>query len=147
MLQCAETALGGQSNCAGHSGGSTALSKQRSPLAARTTPPPQWATNVSWKRRTGYLAFLGQLEAPGCLLLSCSVVSNSLRPFGFWPVRILCPWDFSGKNTGEGCYFPPPRHLSNTGIESTSPTSPALQADSLPTEPSGKPRRPLAICK
>ena len=136
-----------QSNWAGHSGGCTALPKRRSPLEARTTPPPQRATNVSWKRRNGYLASLGQSEAPRCLLLSCSVVSNSLRPFGFWPVRRLCPWNFSGKNTGEGCYFPPPRDLPNLGIEPTSPTSPALQADSLPTEPSGKPRRPLALCK
>ena len=21
------------------------------------------------------------------------------------PTRLLCPWDFSGKNTGVGCYF------------------------------------------
>ena len=33
--------------------------------------------------------------------------------------------------------FPPPRVLPDPGIESTS-VSPALQADSLPTEPSGK---------
>ena len=35
--------------------------------------------------------------------------------------------------------FPPPGDLSDPQIEPTSPVSPALQADSLPTEPSGKP--------
>ena len=36
---------------------------------------------------------------------SCSVVSASLRPHGLWPARLLCPWDFPGKNTGVGCHF------------------------------------------
>ena len=36
---------------------------------------------------------------------SCSVVSDSLRPHGLWPTRLLCPWDFQGKNTGVGCHF------------------------------------------
>ena len=35
----------------------------------------------------------------------CSVVSSSLRPHGRQPARLLCPWDFSGKNTGLGCHF------------------------------------------
>ena len=34
---------------------------------------------------------------------------------------------------------PPPGNLPDTGIEPTSPTPPALQADSLPNEPPGKP--------
>ena len=37
--------------------------------------------------------------------LSCSVVSNSLRPHGLQPTRLLCPWDSPGKNTGAGCHF------------------------------------------
>ena len=35
---------------------------------------------------------------------------------------------------------PPLGDLPNTGIEPTSPVSPTLQADSLPTEPPGKPK-------
>ena len=31
--------------------------------------------------------------------LSCSVVSDFLQPHGVWPARLLCPWDFPGKNT------------------------------------------------
>ena len=38
-------------------------------------------------------------------VLSHSVVSDSLPPFGLQPSRILCPWDFPGKNTGVGCHF------------------------------------------
>ena len=52
------------------------------------------------------------------------------------PPRLLCPWDSPGKNTGVGCPFPPLGPLPNLGIE---PWSPALQADSLPFEPPGKP--------
>ena len=36
---------------------------------------------------------------------SCSVVSDSLRPHGLYPTRLLHPWDFPGKNTGVGCHF------------------------------------------
>ena len=29
----------------------------------------------------------------------------TLRPYGLQPTRLLCPWDFSGKNTEVGCHF------------------------------------------
>ena len=32
-------------------------------------------------------------------------MSNSLRPHGLQPARLLCPWDFTGNNTGVGCHF------------------------------------------
>ena len=32
------------------------------------------------------------------------VVSNSLRPHGLQPTRLLCPWDFPGNSTGVGCH-------------------------------------------
>ena len=35
---------------------------------------------------------------------SHSVVSNSLRPHGLQPIRLLCPWNFPGKSTGVGCH-------------------------------------------
>ena len=35
---------------------------------------------------------------------SRSVVSDSLRPHGLQPTRLLHPWDFPGKSTGVGCY-------------------------------------------
>ena len=30
-------------------------------------------------------------------------VSNSLRPHGLQPTRLLCPWNFPRQNTGMGC--------------------------------------------
>ena len=38
-----------------------------------------------------------------CMLYS--VMSDSLWPHRLWPTRLLCPWDFPGKNTGVGCHF------------------------------------------
>ena len=35
---------------------------------------------------------------------SRSVVSDSLRPHGVWPARLLCPWDSPGKITGLDCH-------------------------------------------
>ena len=35
----------------------------------------------------------------------CSVVSDSLLPYELQPARLLCLWDFPGKNTGVGCHF------------------------------------------
>ena len=42
----------------------------------------------------------------GCtsVWFSLSVLS-SLRPHGLQPARVLCSWDFPGKNTGVGCHF------------------------------------------
>ena len=34
-----------------------------------------------------------------------SVVSDSSRPHGLKPTRLLCPWDFPGKSTGVGCHW------------------------------------------
>ena len=48
--------------------------------------------------------------------------------------------EFSRQEYWSRLPFPSPGDLPGLRIEPTSPTSPALQADSLPTEPSGKPR-------
>ena len=67
--------------------------------------------------------------------VSRSVVSHSLRPSGLQPTRLLYPRNSPGKNTGVGLPFPSPGDLPHPGIKLWSP---ALQADSLPTEPPGK---------
>ena len=36
---------------------------------------------------------------------SFSVMSDSLRPHGLQPNRLLRPWDLPGKSTGVGCHF------------------------------------------
>ena len=40
------------------------------------------------------------------LLLSCSVVSDSVQPHRWQPTRLPRPWVSPGKNTGVGCHFP-----------------------------------------
>ena len=37
-------------------------------------------------------------------MLSRSVVSESVRPHGRQPARLLCPWDSPDKNTGVGSH-------------------------------------------
>ena len=32
----------------------------------------------------------------------CPVASDSLRPRALQPIRLLCPWDFPGKDIGVG---------------------------------------------
>ena len=34
-----------------------------------------------------------------------SVVSNSSQPYELQPTRLLCPWNFPGKNITVGCQF------------------------------------------
>ena len=52
------------------------------------------------------------------------------------PARLLCPQDSLGKNTGVGCHS----LLQGSPNPEIEPRSPALQADSLPSEPPGKPQ-------
>ena len=47
---------------------------------------------------------LATLKSTMCAL-SCSVVSSCLWPHGLYPSRLLCPWNFPGKNTGVSCHF------------------------------------------
>ena len=56
-----------------------------------------------------------------------------------WTVAHQAPlsMEFSGQEYWSGLSFPSPGDLPNPGIE---PRSPALQADSLLTEPPGKPK-------
>ena len=68
--------------------------------------------------------------------LSLPLVAKScatlLRSCGLEPARILCPWDFPGKDSGVGCHF------LLQGIFLTQQSNPRLlrllhwQADSLP---------------
>ena len=59
-------------------------------------------------------------------MLSCSVVSDSLQPYGI--TRLLSPWNFPSKNL-EWVAISSPKGYSRPRIK---PVSPALQSDSLP---------------
>ena len=63
-----------------------------------------------------------------CESESHSVVSDSLQPH-----ELYSPWNSPGQNTGLGI------HSLLKRIFPIEPRSPALQADSLPAEPPGKP--------
>ena len=62
---------------------------------------------------------------------SCSVMSDSLQPH-----KLYSPWDSPGQNIGVGSLSLLQGIFPNPGMELGSP---ALQADSLPTELSGQP--------
>ena len=96
---------------------------------------------------------------PSCALL-CLVAQScpTLRPHGLQPARLLHPWNSPGKSTGVGCHsllqgiFPDPGAcISCIGRPcsrgSSPPRSPALQADSLLSEPPGKPSASVTMCK
>ena len=72
-----------------------------------------------------------------CAMLICSVVSDCLLFHGLQPARCLCPWRFSRQEYWSGLPCPAPGDLPNPGIKLRSPT---LQADSLPSEPTVKPK-------
>ena len=64
-------------------------------------------------------------RAQACTI--ASFVSDSLRPHGLWPARLLSPWDSPGKNTGVSCHAFLQRIFLTQGIESASLVSPALE--------------------
>ena len=51
------------------------------------------------------LYHLGRFENSNSSMWSHSVLSDSLWPHGWQPAKLLCPWDFPGKNTEMGCQF------------------------------------------
>ena len=53
------------------------------------------------------------------------------------PYQVPPSMEFSRQEYWSGLSFPPPGDLPNAGME---PQSPAMKADSLPSEPSGKPK-------
>ena len=55
------------------------------------------------------------------------------------PPRLLCPWDFPGKNTGVGWHFLLQGELPNPRIKPLSPEFSALAGGFLTIEPPGKP--------
>ena len=73
-------------------------------------------------------ALSGPGEKEGSIPLFCmsSVVSDSWRPHGRQPARLLCPWDSPGKITGVGSHFLLQGIFLTQGINSTSLASPAL---------------------
>ena len=55
------------------------------------TPIPEFSKSILWTKCLCYLVDKSDLT-----LLQCHRLQSS---------RLLCPWNFPGKNTGVGCYF------------------------------------------
>ena len=74
---------------------------------------------------------------------ACSVAPVVSDSATLWAVahQAPLPMGFSKQEYRSGLPCLPPRDLPDQEIEATSPASPALEADSLPTEPSGKPMK------
>ena len=71
-----------------------------------------------------------------CCYLVTKPYLNFLWPHGLSPARLLCPWDFPGKNTGVGCHFLPQGIFLTQGIKLGSL---ALAGRFFTTESPGKP--------
>ena len=53
-----------------------------------------------------YWSLYSTKTSPLCMkALSRSVLSDSVQPHGLQHIRLLCPWNFPGKNTGVGSHF------------------------------------------
>ena len=70
------------------------LCKWRQRVEKTPAHPDTGRENCSWKN------YSIELEC-SCMLS----VSDSLRPHGLWPVRLLCLLNFAGKTTGVGFHF------------------------------------------
>ena len=55
------------------------------------------------------------------------------------PARLLCPWDFSGKDTGVGCHFLLQGLFQTQGLNPHLLQAPALASRFFTAEPPGKP--------
>ena len=87
-----------------------------------------WSPHKQGKKFSIILTLLLFTAAKSCLTF--------LLPHGLYPIGLLCPWDFPGKNTGVGCNFLLqgilPTLGSNLGLLHCRQTF-------LPSEPPGKP--------
>ena len=64
--------------------------------------------------------------------ISCSVVSDSLRPHGLYSARLHCPWNSPGKKAGVSCHSLLQEIFLTQG---SNPHLLPLQADCLSSEP------------
>ena len=74
-----------------------------------------------------------------CVCSVNSIMTDSLRPHGLQPTRLLCPWGFSKQEYWSVLPCSSPGDLLDPGIEPTSLISPALAGEFFTTAPPGKP--------
>ena len=62
------------------------------------------STNSQRNAKQNHHEISSHIHQNGCVHAH-SVVSYSLQPYGLQLARLLCSWDFPGKNTEVGCHF------------------------------------------
>ena len=77
------------------------------------------------------------------LSICCSVVSDSLLSLVLQPARLLCLWDFPGKNTRVGCHFLLQRIFLTQGSNPHLLCLLHWQVSSLPLSHLGSPNFPI----
>ena len=70
----------------------------------------------------------------------------TLRPHGLWPVRLLCPWDSPGNNTGVGSHSLLQGIFPTQGSNLHLPRLLHWRADSLPLSPLGSVCVCVCVC-
>ena len=68
------------------------------------SPPGSAIPGILQARTLGWVAISFSRHESEKWKWSHWVVSNSQRPHGLQPTRLLHPWDFPGKSTGVGCH-------------------------------------------
>ena len=94
-------------------------------------PPCTWPKRAG-RREQGWREPLAELGTQKKVMLSHSVMSDSLQPHGLQPIRLLCSWGFSRQEHWSGLPCPSPGDLSDPGIEPTSLCILHWQTGSLP---------------
>ena len=86
----------------------------------------------------------GSYLSPSYICLVAKLCPTLLQPHGLYPARLLCPWDFPGKITREGCHF---LHQGIFWTQGWNPCLPHWQVDSLPVSHQGSPMRHIVNVK
>ena len=63
-------------------------------------------TKLNWGKEINVSKFsaVAFIDVLNIVCVSCSVMSDCLQTHELCPTRLLCPWDFPGKNTGLGSH-------------------------------------------
>ena len=73
-------------------------------------------TTLSWAH---HVSPLGQIKTFGIFFLVVLVANSCQVLLQWYPARLLCQWDFPGKNTGVGCHFLLHHFIFNKDLRNT----------------------------
>ena len=93
-------------------------------------------SHIAGRFFTGWATREASVNSFLCLVTqSCLTLCD---PMNYSPARLFCPWRFFRQEYWSGLPCPPPGDLPNPEIK---PRSPAVQVNSLPSEPPGNPNQ------